>query len=263
MIEKVHARVALLALLVLLYASLTFSQQKERKHKSDAAQNSAPATSAPAKDDKDDKDEKKEGDPLFRGMKYRSIGPFRGGRSLTAAGIPGDPTTYYFGVAGGGVWKSTDGANTWSPVFDKDGAPSIGSIAVAVFDPKNPSILFASLWQARRTPWSLSSGGPGSGVYRSTDGGTTWKRLQEQEHGLPKGPYGRIGLAVGANSERVYAIIEAKEGGLYRSDDGGDTWDLVNGSHGLFQRPWYYMHVIADPQDANTVYVADVEFFKS
>src|SRR6266849_4873651 len=363
MIEKVHARVALLALLVLLYASLTFSQQKERKHKSDAAQNSAPATSAPAKDDKDDKDEKKEGDPLFRGMKYRSIGPFRGGRSLTAAGIPGDPTTYYFGVAGGGVWKSTDGANTWSPVFDKDGAPSIGSIAVAVsdpnvvyvgtgeacirgnishgdgvwksvdagkswksvglkdsraigrvivnphnpdiafvaalghpfgpntergvfrttdggktwdkvlykdentgaidvaFDPQNPSILFASLWQARRTPWSLSSGGPGSGVYRSTDGGTTWKRLEQ--HGLPKGPYGRIGLAVGANSERVYAIIEAKEGGLYRSDDSGDTWDLVNGSHGLFQRPWYYMHVIADPQDANTVYVADVEFFKS
>ncbi len=85
-----------------------------------------------------------------------------------------------------------------------------------------------------------------------------------EEHGLPKGPYGRIGLAVAANSERVYALIEAKEtGGLYRSDDGGDTWDLVNGGHSLFQRPWYYMHVIADPQDADTVYVADVEFFKS
>ena len=274
------------------------------------------------------------------------------------------PTTYYFGSTGGGVWKSTDGANTWSPIFDKDGAPSIGSIAVAVsdpnvvyvgtgeacirgnishgdgvwksvdagkswknvglkdsraigkvivnprnpdivfvaalghpfgpntergvfrttdggktwdkvlykdentgaidvaFDPQNPNILFASLWEARRTPWTLSSGGPGSGVYRSTDGGTTWKKLEE--HGLPKGPYGRIGLAVAANSDRVYAIIEAKEGGgLYRSDDGGDTWDLVNGSHGLFQRAWYYMHVIADPQDANTVYIADVEFFKS
>ncbi|MBZ5664562.1 MAG: glycosyl hydrolase [Acidobacteriia bacterium] len=297
-------------------------------------------------------------------MKYRSIGPFRGGRSLTAAGIPGDPTTYYFGATGGGVWKSTDGANTWSPVFDKDGAPSIGSLAVSVsdpnvvyvgtgeacirgnishgdgvwksvdagkswksvglkdsraigkvivnprnsdnvfvaalghpfgpntergvfrttdggktwdkvlykdentgaidvaFDPQNPNILFASLWETRRTPWTLSSGGPGSGIYRSTDGGSTWKHLEE--HGLPKGPYGRIGLAVAANSERVYAIIEAKEGGgLYRSDDGGDAWDLVNGSHGLLQRAWYYMHVIADPQDTNTVYVADVEFFKS
>src|SRR5216683_258885 len=364
MIEKVHARVALLALLVLLYASLTFSQQKERKHKSDAAQSSAPATSAPAKDDKDDKDEKKEGDPLFRGMKYRSIGPFRGGRSLTAAGIPGDPTTYYFGATGGGVWKSTDGANTWSPVFDKNaGAPSIGSIAVAVSDPnvvymgtgeacirgnishgdgvwksvdagkswksvglkdsravgrvivnphnpdiafvaalghpfgpnaergvfrttdggktwdkvlyknentgaidvafdqQNPNILFASLWEARRTPWTLSSGGRGSGVYRSTDAGATWKRLEE--HGLPKGPYGRIGLAVAANSGRVYAIVEAKEGGLYRSDDGGDSWNLVNGGHSLYQRPWYYMHVIADPQDPDTVYILDVEFFRS
>jgi photosystem II stability/assembly factor-like uncharacterized protein len=363
LIQKVHVRVATLALFILFSATLTFSQQKERNRKLDAAQKATPAA-APASSAKDDKDEKNEGDPLFKGMKYRSIGPFRGGRSLTAAGIPGDPTTYYFGATGGGVWKSTDGANTWSPVFDKDGAPSIGSIAVAVsdpnivyvgtgeacirgnisqgdgvwksvdagkswksvglkdsraigkvivnprnpdivfvaalghpfgpntergvfrttdggktwdkvlykdentgaidvaFDPQNPNILFASLWETRRTPWSLASGGPGSGVYRSTDGGATWKRLEQ--HGLPKGPYGRIGLAVAADSERIYAIIEAKEaGGLYRSDDGGDTWDLVNGSHSLFQRPWYYMHVIADPQDANTVYVADVEFFKS
>ena len=360
-------RAAVLACFALLSITLTFSQQIERKIKSAATQNGASAASdSSAQDDKDndkDKDKKNEGDPLFRGMKYRSIGPFRGGRSLTAAGIPGDPTTYYFGATGGGVWKSTDGANTWSPIFDRDGAPGIGSIAVSAsdpnvvyvgtgeacirgnitqgdgvwksvdagkswknvglkdsraigrvivnprnpdivfvaalghpfgpnpergvfrsvdggktwdkvlykdentgaidvaFDPQNPNLLFASLWEARRTPWSLSSGGPGSGVYRSTDGGATWKKLEE--HGLPKGPYGRIGIAVGANSERVYALIEAKEGGLYRSDDGGDSWDLVNGSHGLFQRAWYYMHVIADPQDANTVYVADVEFFKS
>jgi photosystem II stability/assembly factor-like uncharacterized protein len=366
MIQKVHVRAAMFAFFVLFFmllsATLTFSQQKERNRRLEAAQNNPPAASTPSA--KDDKDDKNEGDPLFKGMKYRPIGPFRGGRSLTAAGIPGDPTTYYFGATGGGVWKSSDGANTWSPVFDKDGAPSIGSIAVAVsdpnvvyvgtgeacirgnisqgdgvwksvdagkswksvglkdsraigkvivnprnpdivfvaalghpfgpntergvfrttdggktwdkvlykdentgaidvaFDPQNPNILFASLWEARRTPWSLASGGPGSGVYRSTDGGATWKRLEQ--HGLPKGPYGRIGLAVAANSERVYAIIEAKEnGGLYRSDDGGDTWDLVNGSHSLFQRPWYYMHVIADPNDANTLYVADVEFFKS
>src|SRR6202790_1258627 len=364
MIQRQRLSGAILALFVLCSVTLTFSQQKEGNPKVDAAQKNTPAASDPsAKDDKD-KDEKNEGDPLFKGMKYRSIGPFRGGRSLTAAGIPGDPTIYYFGSTGGGVWKSTDAANSWSPIFDKDGAPSIGSIAVAVSDPnviyvgtgeacirgnishgdgvwksvdagkswksiglkdsraigkvivnphnsdivfvaalghpfgpnaergvfrttdggktwdkvlykdentgaidvafdqQNPNILFASLWEARRTPWTLSSGGPGSGVYRSTDSGTTWKKLEE--HGFPKGPFGRIGLAVAANSDRVYAIIEAKEsGGLYRSDDGGDTWDLVNGSHGLFQRAWYYMHVVADPQDANTVYIADVEFFKS
>jgi len=367
MIQRVQIRAAVLVLFVLsftlLSATLTFCQQKERNRRLDAAQKDTPVTSESAAKDDKDKDDKNE-DPLFRGMKYRSIGPFRGGRSLTAAGIPGDPTTYYFGATGGGVWKSTDGANTWSAIFDKDGSPSIGSIAVAgsdpnvvyvgtgeacirgnisngdgvwksvdagkswkyvglkdsraigkvivnphnpdiafvaalghpygpntergvfrttdggktwdkvlykdentgaidvTFDPQNPHILFASLWEARRTPWSLSSGGPGSGIYRSTDAGTTWKKLEE--HGLTKGPYGRIGLAVAANSERVYAIVEAKEGGgFYRSDDGGDTWDLVNSSHSLLQRAWYYMHVIADPQDVNTVYVADVEFFKS
>jgi len=364
MIQKVRVCVAAVAVLFLFSTTLTFAQQKEKKVKDQAAQGapvSAETAAATAKDEKEDKDE---GDPLFKGMKYRSIGPFRGGRSLTAAGIPGDPTTYYFGATGGGVWKSTDGANTWSPIFDRDGAPSIGSIAVSnsdpnivyvgtgeacirgnishgdgvwksmdagktwksvglkdsrsigrvivnphnpdivfvaalghpygpnpergifrttdggknwekvlfkdentgaidvAFDPQNPHILFASLWEARRTPWTLSSGGPGSGVYRSTDGGSTWKKLEE--HGLPKGPYGRIGIAVAANSDRVYALIEAKEdGGLYRSDDGGDSWDLVNGNHSLFQRAWYYMHVIADPVDAETVYVADVEFFKS
>jgi photosystem II stability/assembly factor-like uncharacterized protein len=346
--------------LISLFATGAFSQQKERNR----AQQTEPkaAAPAPAQPDKD-KEEKNEGDPLFKGMKYRNIGPFRGGRSLTASGIPGDPTTYYFGTTGGGVWKSTDGATTWAPVFEKDGAPSIGSLAVAqsepntvyvgtgeacirgnishgdgvwksvdggkswknvglkdtraigkliinprnadivfvaalghpfgpnaergvfrstdggknwekvlykdentgaidvAFDPQNANILFASLWETRRTPWTLSSGGPGSGLYRSTDGGTTWKRLDG--HGLPKGPYGRIGVALAANSERVYALIEAKEGGLYRSDDGGDSWQLVNGSHSLYQRPWYYMHVIADPQNADVLYILDVEFFKS
>ncbi|MFI5113913.1 MAG: hypothetical protein ACHP7J_02130 [Terriglobales bacterium] len=157
-----------------------------------------------------------------------------------------------------GVFRSSDGGRNWEKVLYKD--ENTGAIDVA-FDPQNPNILFASLWESRRTPWTLSSGGPGSGLYRSSDGGATWKRLEE--HGLPKGPYGRIGVAVAANSERVYAIIEAREGGLYRSDDGGDTWQLVNGGHSLYQRPWYYMHVIADPQDADTVYVLDVEFFRS
>jgi photosystem II stability/assembly factor-like uncharacterized protein len=109
----------------------------------------------------------------------------------------------------------------------------------------------------------MTDGGPGSGLYRSGDGGTTWKRLEE--HGLPKGPYGRIGVAVAASSERVYALIEARnpDGGLYRSDDGGESWEFVNPSHSLWQRPWYYMHIIADHRDENVVYVMDVEAFKS
>ncbi len=358
MMQRALLRTAVLGVMPMLFSSFTFSQQKERNRNQVPAQSAAvpsPAESAESA--------KKEGDPLFKGMKYRAIGPFRGGRSLTASGIPEDPTTYYFGATGGGVWKSTDGATSWLPIFDKDGAPSIGSLAVAqsdpnviyvgtgeacirgnisdgdgvwksmdagkswksvglkdsraigkvivnprnpdiafvaalghpfgpntergvfrtmdggktwekvlykdentgaidvAFDPRNAGIVFASLWEARRTPWSLSSGGPGSGLYRSSDGGSTWKRLEE--HGLPKGIYGRIGLAVAANSDRVYAIIEAKEGGLYRSDDGGESWNLVNGNHSLYQRPWYYMHVVADPQDVNTVYILDVEFFKS
>ncbi|MFY9673563.1 MAG: hypothetical protein WAK13_03880 [Terriglobales bacterium] len=361
--QRLLMRGALLALLVFFAATFSFSQQKERNRKLDTVQKETPATQQPVETANAEK-EKQEGDPQFRGMKYRNIGPFRGGRSLTAAGIPGDPTTYYFGATGGGVWKSTDGGNTWASVFDHDGAPAIGSVAVATsdpnvvyvgtgeaclrgnisqgdgvwksldagknwknvglkdsraigrviinprnpdivfvaalghpygpnaergvfrttdggktwekvlykdentgavdvaFDPHNPNILFAAMWQVRRAPWVLDSGGPGSGLYRSNDGGTTWKHLEE--HGLPNGPYGRVGVAVAANSDRVYAIIEAKEdGGLYRSDDDGETWEQVNGSHSLTQRPWYYMHVIADPQDPDTVYVADVEFFKS
>ena len=363
MSSKVVTRFAFLILLAVFFATTSLSQQSEKSRKASTASRPPIEPTESAQPEKA-KDEKNEGDPLFKGMKYRNIGPFRGGRSLTASGIPGDPSTYYFGATGGGVWKSTDGANTWTSVFDKHGAPAIGSLAVSpsdpnivyvgtgeacirgnishgdgvwktldggkswknvglmdtraigklivnprnpdivfvaalghpygpnaergvfrsldggknwdkvlykdentgavdiAFDPHNPNILFASLWQARRTPWSLESGGPGSGIYRSTDGGTTWKHLEE--HGLPKGPYGRIGLAVAASSERVYAIIEAKDtGGVYRSDDGGDTWQLVNGSHSLYQRPWYYMHIVADPQDPDTVYVLDVEFFKS
>jgi photosystem II stability/assembly factor-like uncharacterized protein len=159
-----------------------------------------------------------------------------------------------------GIFRTRDGGKTWEKVLYKD--ENTGGIDVA-FDPHNPNILFAALWQARRTSWSMTSGGPGSGVYRSNDGGTTWKRLEE--HGLPKGPYGRIGIAVAANSDRVYALIEAHnpDGGLYRSDDGGESWDLVNPSHSLWQRPWYYMHIIADPGDENIVYIMDVEAYKS
>ena len=353
---------------LILFAGFAAAQTKPERQSKAAkpAAQSQPEGQPAASEAKDE-----EGQPIrpeeksFKGMKYRMIGPFRGGRSLTAAGIPGDPTTYYFGAEGGGVWKSTDGAMTWSSLFDKEGTSAIGSIAVAssnhnvlyvgageacirgnishgdgvyksldggktwknvglrdsraigkviinpsnpdiifvaalghpygpnsergifrttdggktwekvlykdentggidvAFDPHNPNILFGALWQARRTSWSMSSGGPGSGLYRSNDGGTTWKRLEE--HGLPKGPYGKIGVAVAANSDRVYALIEAHnpDGGLYRSDDGGENWQLVNPSHSLWQRPWYYMHVIADPRDENVLYIMNVEAYKS
>ena len=356
-----------LTLLLILTAVSVAQAKPERQSKASkpTAETSKSPSTAEQKSANAESEATRPEEKPFKGMQYRLIGPFRGGRSLTAAGIPGDPTTYYFGATGGGVWKSIDGAMTWSPTFDKEGTSSIGSLAVAnsnhnvlyagtgeacirgdishgdgvyrsldggktwknvglrdsraigkvsihptnpdivfvaalghpygpnsergifrtsdggktwervlykdentggidvSFDPRNPNILFAALWEARRTSWNMSSGGPGSGLYRSADGGTTWKQLEQ--HGLPKGPYGKIGVAVAANSERVYALIEARnpDGGLYRSDDGGDSWQLVNPSHSLWQRPWYYMHVIADPRDENTVYIMNVDAYRS
>jgi photosystem II stability/assembly factor-like uncharacterized protein len=302
---------------------------------------------------------------LFKGMKWRSIGPYRGGRVLAVTGIPGDPYTFYFGGVGGGVWRTTDGGLSWNPLFDKEAVSSIGAIAVAdsnhnviyvgsgeacirgnisfgngvykstdagktwtniglkdtqhiasvivnphnpdivlvaalghaygpnpdrgvfrttdggktwqkvlykddktgaidvVFDPNNPNVVFAAMYEVQRTPWSLISGGPGSGLYKSTDGGTTWKQLQE--HGLPTGITGRIGVSVsGADSNRVYALVEAKDGsGLYRSDDGGDSWTKVNDDQRLTQRAWYFTHIFADPQSADTVYMLNTGLFRS
>ncbi|HVZ18470.1 MAG TPA: hypothetical protein VG897_15225, partial [Terriglobales bacterium] len=157
-----------------------------------------------------------------------------------------------------GVFRTADGGKTWQKVLYKNA--DTGAVDLA-FDPNNANIVFASLWQVRRTPWNLNSGGPGSGVYRSGDGGVTWKEIKSDD--LPKKPWGKIGIAVAANSDRVYALIEAKEGGLYRSDDGGENWQLVSPDRRLVQRAWYYMHIVADPVDANTVYVMNVDFHKS
>jgi photosystem II stability/assembly factor-like uncharacterized protein len=303
-------------------------------------------------------------DSLFKNMKWRSIGPYRGGRVLAVAGVPGDPYTFYFGSVGGGVWRTTNGGQSWIPLWDKQPISSIGAIAVAdsnpnviyvgtgescirgnisygngmykttdggktwthiglentqhiarvvvhphnpdlvyvaafghaygpnpdrgvyrssdggktwekvlykdeksggidvAMDPHNPNVMFAALYQAQRTPWNLSSGGEGSGLYKSTDGGATWKRLEK--HGLPEGILGRIGVSVsGGDSNRVYALIEAKESGLYRSDDGGDNWIRANDDQRLTQRAWYFTHVFADPKNPDTVYMLNTGMFRS
>src|SRR3989440_5566024 len=266
---------------------------------------------------------------LFSGMQWRQIGPFRGGRALAIEGVPGEPDTWYFGGVAGGVWKTIDGGQNWTPLFDKEDISSIGAIAVAasdhnvvyvgtgeaairgnttygigvyksidagkswknvglkdthnigavivdprnenvalvaalghafgpnkergifrttdggktwmnvlskdentggidvVFDPHNPNIVFASLWQARRQPWFFSSGGAGSGLYRSEDNGVTWKRVEG--NGMPGGILGQNGIAIsGADADRVYAVIEAQEGGLFRSHDAGQKWTRIN-----------------------------------
>src|SRR5881409_1492728 len=158
-----------------------------------------------------------------------------------------------------GIFRTADGGKTWTKVLSKD--ENTGGIDV-VFDPNNPNLVFASLWQARRQPWFFSSGGAGSGLYRSEDNGVTWKRLEG--NGLPEGILGKIGVAVsGADSNRVYAIIEAKEGGLFRSDDAGQKWTRVNDDGRFRQRAWYFSKVYADPKSADTVYLLNTGAFRS
>ena len=158
-----------------------------------------------------------------------------------------------------GIFRTTDGGKTWQKVLSKD--RDTGGIDV-VFDPHNPNTLFAALWQMRRQPWFFSSGGPGSGLYRSTDGGATWKQLQG--NGLPEGILGRIGVTVsGGDSSRIYAIIEAKEGGIFRSEDGGDNWVKINDDLRFRQRAWYFSKIYADPQAPDTVYVLNTGAFRS
>ena len=305
-----------------------------------------------------------QGTESFKSLRWRSIGPYRGGRVTAVAGIPGQPLVYYMGATGGGVWKTEDGGISWSPVTDgyvKTG--SVGAIAVApsdanivyvgmgeadirsnfshgdgvyktldagrtwkhvglpasrqigriavhpqdaeiaftavlgdpfgpsqdrglyrtrdggatwekvlfvddktgatdvVIDPVNPRIVYASFWPVYRRPWQIVSGGNGSGPYKSVDGGTTWTPLS---NGLPTGMKGRIGLAVSpSRHDRVWAIVEAKDGGVFRSDDAGANWQRMNGESSIRERSWYYSHIIADPQNADTVYVPTLEINKS
>ncbi|MGH6889384.1 MAG: WD40/YVTN/BNR-like repeat-containing protein [Rhizomicrobium sp.] len=158
-----------------------------------------------------------------------------------------------------GIYRTTDGGKTWTRVLGKDN--KTGGIDVT-FDPHNAKIVYASLWQALRQPWNFSSGGPGSGLYRSTDGGVTWAQLTG--NGLPGGILGRIDVSVsGADSNRIYAMIEAKDGGLFRSDDHGAHWRRVNDDGRLRQRAWYFSKIYADPKHADTVYALNTGLFRS
>ncbi|UOG72826.1 glycosyl hydrolase [Hymenobacter tibetensis] len=302
---------------------------------------------------------------LYNGLRWRSIGPYRGGRAGTVTGVPGNPNLYYMGTAGGGVWRTTDGGGTWGNISDRYFGGSVGAVAVSesdpnvlyagegeqtvrgnvssgfgvwksqdagqtwvhvglkdsrhigririhpknpdivyvaaignlyapnemrgvyrtkdggknwervlfaskeagavdlLLDPANPRILYASTWNVRRTPYSFSSGGPGSGLWKSTNGGDTWQEISRNE-GLPVGTLGIIGVAVSpVNSSRVWALVEAEKGGLFRSDDGGMHWQKLSDDRNLRQRAWYYTRLYADPKDAEILYVLNVSYHKS
>ncbi len=159
-----------------------------------------------------------------------------------------------------GIFKSTDGGATWRKVLFRN--DSTGAVDLSM-DPTNPDVLYAGLWQAQRRPWQLVSGGAGSGLFKSADGGETWTEITRNP-GLPRGLIGNVGIsASGAQAGRVYAIIEADSGGVFRSDDGGGTWIKVNTERRLRQRAWYYTRIYADTRDANTVYVSNVSFSRS
>jgi photosystem II stability/assembly factor-like uncharacterized protein len=305
---------------------------------------------------------------IFKAVKWRSIGPFRGGRSNAACGVVGDPETYYMGTTGGGLWKTEDMGVSWRNVSDgyfKTG--SIGAVAVAesdpnvvyvgmgehavrgvmthpgdgvykstdagmtwkkigleltqhisriVIDPKNPNIvlvaaqgalyshspqrgiykstdggatwknvlfvndktgaaelsmdmnnprvLYAAMWEHGRLPWKVISGGPGSGLYKSTDGGDTWEKLKE---GLPE-EMGKMSIAVSrSNPEKVYALIESdsdkEAGGLFVSNNSGKKWSRITNDHRLVQRAWYYIELFIDPKNENTIYVMSAPALRS
>ena len=172
---------------------------------------------------------------------------------------PTDPQTVYVGAIGSpwgehperGVYKTIDGGKSWEKILFVDNKTGVADM---VMDPSNPNKIFVAMWEHRRKPWTFNSGGPGSGLFMTLDGGESWKELTSDD-GLPKGDLGRIGLAVSrSNPDRVYALIESKKNALYRSDDGGYTWRSINDKNEIGNRPFYYSEIYVDPSNENRIY---------
>jgi photosystem II stability/assembly factor-like uncharacterized protein len=223
------------------------------------------------------------GEVQLRGNVIQGDGVYRSsdaGRTWTHVGLqktmvvsrirvhPANPDIVYVAALGNpygpnperGIFKSTDGGKTWASVLARDDKTGAADLAM---DPKNADVLYAGLWEVSRTPHSLSSGGPGSGLFKTTDGGKTWTELTKNA-GLPPTIWGKLGVSVsGADSNRVYAIIEAAEGGVFVSDDAGATWRRVNDDRRLRQRAFYYTRIYADPQARDTVYILNTGFYRS
>jgi photosystem II stability/assembly factor-like uncharacterized protein len=202
------------------------------------------------------------------GKTWKNIGLKEGRHIVRLIVHPKNPDIVWAAVMGHlfgpnenrGVYKSMDGGATWKKVLyvnEQTGASDL------IIDPSNPDILYAGTWRLIRTPHSLESGGEGSGMYKSTDGGETWTDIKNAK-GLPKGVWGIVGIAVAkSNTDKLYALIENKEGGLYMSDDAGKSWELVCNDNNIRQRAWYYTKVFVDPSDENKVYCPNVNFMVS
>ncbi|NNK11764.1 MAG: hypothetical protein HKP08_10500, partial [Flavobacteriaceae bacterium] len=199
---------------------------------------------------------------------YKSLD---GGKSWKSVGLektrhvhrividPTDPNTVYVGAIGSpwgehperGVFKTTDGGKTWNKILFVNNRTGVADM---VMDPTNPNKLFVAMWEHKRDPWFFKSGGPGSGLYMTHDGGINWKRISEDD-GLPAGELGRIGVAVARSKPNVvYALVEAKKNALYKSEDGGFKWKKINDKSDIGNRPFYYSEIYVDPQNENRVY---------